>query len=328
MADLSTQYLGLKLKNPIIAASSGLTGSVEKIKKLVEAGVGAVVLKSLFEEQIIQNVQSVLSKANHVSYPEANDYVTEYVRQNDINAYLELIKACKSNFDIPIIASINCYSAEGWVDFARQAQQAGADAIEINIHFLNLDKNTRAEDIETLYYSVLQNVREQVEIPIVMKLGNQFANLIAFVNNLKVIGAEGVVLFNRFFEPDIDIHTLNIVAADVFSTPADIWHSLRWVALVSAKVQDINISASTGIHSGEAVIKQLLAGAQTVQICSAIYKNGVGVVNEMLDNLEQWMIEHQYNTINDFRGMLNYSQIEHPQMFERSQFMRYYSNYE
>lgn len=328
MNNLSTKYLGLTLKNPIIVSSSGLTNSISKIEKLVKAGVGAIVLKSLFEEQINQDISNAIYKGEGLDYPEAIDYVKGYVRENDVKDYLSLITEAKSRFDVPIIASINCFSASEWVDFAKQIEQAGADAIELNVFVVNTDKNSASSDYEQIYYNVLENVSKVISIPVSMKLGSYFSNLVSVVNRLSVSGAKGVVLFNRFYEPDVDINTLSLTSSDVFSTPAEIQKTLRWVAIVSSKVKGVDISASTGIHSGEGVIKQLLVGANTTQICSTVYKKGPKVITEMLDDISIWMNKKGYSSIDDFRGMMSYDTIPEPHIFERAQFMKYFSNLE
>ncbi|MBI9061695.1 MAG: dihydroorotate dehydrogenase-like protein [Marinilabiliaceae bacterium] len=328
MANLETKYLGLNLKNPIVVSSSGLTNSVEKIGKLVEAGAGAVVLKSLFEEQINHEVNNVIYKGEGFDYPEALDYVKGYTRDNSVNEYLKLIKETKAKYDIPVIASINCYSADEWVDFARQIEASGADALELNVFIVNTDKNSEAGDYEKIYYEVLNNVSQIISIPVSIKLGLYFSNLVSVVNKISVSGAKGVVMFNRFYEPDIDIDKLSLTSAEVFSSPADMRRTLRWVAIVSEKIQNIDISASTGVHNGEGVIKQLLAGATTVQVCSAIYKGGAKVVTEMVQKLESWMDDKGFKSVEEFRGSMNYGKIGDPHLYERAQFMRYFSSHE
>jgi len=328
MANLETKYLGLNLKNPIVVSSSGLTNSVEKIGKLVEAGAGAVVLKSLFEEQINHEVNNVIYKGEGFDYPEALDYVKGYTRDNSVNEYLKLIKETKAKYDIPVIASINCYSADEWVDFAQQIENSGADALELNVFVVNTDKNSEAGDYEKIYYDILNNVSQIISIPVSIKLGLYFSNLVSVVNKISVSGAKGVVLFNRFYEPDIDIDKMSMTAAEVFSSPADMRRTLRWVAIVSEKIQNIDISASTGVHNGEGVIKQLLAGATTVQVCSAIYKGGVNVVSEMVQKLESWMDDKGFKSVEEFRGSMNYGKIGDPHLYERAQFMKYFSSHE
>ena len=328
MANLETTYLGLKLKNPVIVGSSGLTNSVEKIVKLRDAGAGAVVLKSLFEEQINHDVNRVLYTGQGLDYPEAMDYITSYSRNNSVSEYIQLIKDAKAAVDIPVIASINCFSADEWIDFARQIEKAGADALELNLFVLNTDKNSDPSEYEELYHQIAKSVSEVVTIPVSMKLGLYFSNLVAVVNKLSVSGAKGVVLFNRFYEPDIDINNLTLTAAEVFSSPADIRRSLRWVAIVSDKIKNLDVAASTGVHDGDAVIKQLLAGAKAVQVCSAVYKNGPEIVTRMLNKLELWMDEKGFKSVDDFRGAMSYRKIQNPALYERAQFMRYFSKFE
>nr|WP_321410057.1 dihydroorotate dehydrogenase-like protein [uncultured Carboxylicivirga sp.] len=328
MANLETKYLGLTLKNPIIVSSSGLTNSVEKIARVVEAGAGAVVLKSLFEEQINYEINNAIYKGEGFDYPEAVDYIKGYTHDNAVGEYIKLIKDTKAKFDIPVIASINCFSADEWVDFAQQIEAAGADALELNVFMVNTDKNSDPSEYENLYYEVINNVSQVVNIPVSIKLGSYFSNLVSVVNKISVSGAIGVVMFNRFYEPDIDIDKMTITSSDVFSTSADIRRTLRWVAIVSGKIENIDISASTGIHDGEGVIKQILAGAKTVQVCSAVYKNGSSVIADMKSKLESWMDEKGFATIDDFRGKMNYSKIVDPQLYERAQFMKYFSKHE
>jgi len=328
MASLKTTYLGLNLKSPIIVGSSGLTNSVEKIIKLREAGAGAVVLKSLFEEQLNHEVDNSLQTAHNSNYPESYYYVGEYTKMSSVFSYLQLIKDAKSAVDIPIIASINCYSSHEWINLAKQIQDAGADALELNIHVVNTKKNVDASDYENMYYEVAEAVCKEVSIPVAMKLGFYISNLVSVVNKLAMKGVKGAVLFNRFYAPDIDINKIKPSVSGVFSTETDIRHSLRWVAIVSGKVKNIDIAASTGIHSGEAVIKQLLVGAKAVQICSSIYQNGPEVISHMLDFVNNWMKEKNFDTIDDFDGMLSYSNIDNPTLYERSQFMKYYASKE
>ncbi len=328
MANLETTYLGLKLKNPLIVSSSGLTNSVEKIKRLRDAGAGAVVLKSLFEEQINQELRHAIHTGDGFDHSEAEDYMREYSRHNSVSEYLTLISEAKAAVDIPVIASINCYSADEWINFAQNIQEAGADAIELNIFIVNTDKNSDAAEYEQTYYQVAEMVSQVVSIPVSMKLGMYFSNLLSVVNKLSVSGAKGVVLFNRFYEPDIDIYKMNLTAAEVFSTPSDIRRSLRWVSIVSSKIHNLDVAASTGVHDGTALIKQLLAGAQAVQVCSAIYKNGPAIITRMIDQLGQWMKDKKYKTIDDFRGEMSYRKIADPLMYERAQFMKYFSNFD
>ena len=327
MANLETTYLGLKLKNPLIAASSGLTSSIEKIKELNDAGIGAVVLKSIFEEQINNEVSNMLEKDQHnVGYPEAEDYIKNYLRDNTVTRHLELVKKAKEAVDIPIIASVNCVSSQEWTTFAKDFEEAGADAIELNIFYLPTDRHENSGMIEQLYTNVLTKVKKEVSIPVSVKFGLNHSNIIGMADMLKANGAAGVVMFNRFYEPDIDLDKMELVASEVFSSPSDLRQSLRWVGIVSSSVRHLDIAASTGIHDGEAVIKQLLAGAQVTQLCSTLYINGAAVVGSMLKQLEDFMKKWNFKSIDDFRGRLSYKNIPDPMVYERSQFMKYFSN--
>ena len=282
--NLQTNYMGLVLKNPLIVSSSALTNGVEKIKKLEAAGAGAVVLKSLFEEQIAYE-SNHLDNSMAGDYPEAYDYIKSYTRNNSVSDYVKLVREIKSSVSIPIIASIHCYSSEEWVGIARELQSAGADALELNINVLNTDKHGNCNDVEEKYYHIVKQVAKAVSIPVSVKIGSQFSNLVAVVKNIYASGAKGVVVFNRFFQPDIDIEKMTMISAEVFSSPNDYVQSLRWVAILSGQLKNVHLSASTGVHSGEVDIKQLLAGAQTVQICSSIYLHGASVLTRMLNDL-------------------------------------------
>jgi len=327
MSNLVTTYLGIKLRNPLIAASSGLTSSVEKIKELESAGIGAVVLKSIFEEQINNEVTSMLEKdQQNMAYPEAEDYIKNYLRDNTVTKHLELLRTVKEAVSIPVIASINCISSEEWTTFAKDFEEAGADAIELNIFYVPTDRNEKPGVVEQLYLDVLKKVKSEVSIPVAVKFGLNHSNIIGMADKLKANGAAGVVMFNRFYEPDINLETLELTSSEVFSSPTDLRRSLRWVGMVSSTVSNLDIAASTGIHNGDAVIKQLLAGAQVAQLCSTLYLNGVNFVEQILTDISVFMKKWNFNNIEDFRGRLSYKNIPDPLMYERSQFMKYFSN--
>lgn len=323
MVNLKTNYAGLTLRNPIIISSSGLTDTVEKIKKLEESGAGAVVLKSLFEEQIKYETGKFIQTTD---YPEAEDYLNYYVRSNNVDQYLTLIENAKKNVSIPVIASINCISSSEWIAFSKKIEAAGADALELNVYFLPVDKNVTSRSFENIYLQLATSVRELIRIPIIVKLGQQFTNLVNLVDQLYYRGISAVVLFNRFYSPDININEQKIISSDVFSNPSDIRHSLRWVAILSHFVNQIDIAASTGNHDGKAVIKQLLAGAKAVQVCSVIYKKGPGHIEEMLSDVKTWMTNNGMNTTEQFIGKMNYGNIKDPAVYERAQFMKYFSS--
>jgi dihydroorotate dehydrogenase (fumarate) len=326
MSNLETTFVGLKLKNPLVAASSGLTGSVDKIIELEQAGIGAVVLKSIFEEQIYGEVSNMLGKdAQNSGYPEAEDYIKGYLRDNTIKKHIELIENAKKSVKIPVIASINCISGEEWTTFSKDFEDAGADALELNIFYLPTSRLEKPGVVEQLYIDVLNKVKSGISIPVVVKFGIYHSNIIGMADKLKANGASGIVMFNRFYEPDINVDNLELTASEVFSSPGDIRRTLRWVGMVSSAVQNLDIAASTGIHNGNAVIKQLLAGAQVAQICSTLYLNGVKVIPEILNELSDFMKKWNFKKIDDFRGRLSYNNIPDPMLYERSQFMRYFS---
>ena len=323
MSKLSVSYLGLNLTSPIIVGSSGLTDSADKIARLAEVGAGAVVLKSLFEEQIKYEAGSMLTNDQ---YPEAQDYLMGYLKSNTLENYLKLIEGAKKRVDIPVIASINCVSSGEWESFAKQVEEAGADALELNVFLLPVDIKHTSEHFEKIYYNILNTIREKTNLPLSVKIGQNFSNLPAFVQNLYNRGANSVVLFNRFYAPDINIDKFEFTPADVLSSPYEIRNSLRWVGIISSIVEKIDVCASTGVHGGEAAIKQLLAGAKAVQVCSAIYKNGPAYIKTMLNEIENWMEKNTFDSIKDFTGRLNYKHIQDPTVFERSQFMKYFSD--
>ena len=324
MSTLSTRYMGLELKSPVIVGSSNFTSRIESIKEAEAAGAGAVVLKSLFEEQIVSLAHSMSARE---SYPEADDYLQYYTRTNSVDAYLDLVSGARKSVSIPVIASINCFSPKGWIDFALEIEKAGASALEVNIFFIPTDKHQSSTDSEKVYFMIIDNLRKKLKIPVSVKIGLRFSNLLNFVWQMHNHGASGIVLFNRFYEPDFDISNLSIVPASVLSNPLEQRYVLRWVGMVSGQDMKIDISASTGVHTGEDAIKYLLAGANTVQVCSALYKRGFTVISEINDSLHRWMEMKEFRTVDDFRGILNYRNIENPSLFERAQFMKHYSSY-
>ena len=322
MAQLKTTFAGLALENPIIISSSGLTNSAEKIKKLEEAGAGAVVLKSVFEEQINMQAGSMQGYGS----PEADDYLGAYVRSHALNEHISLIEETKKTCHIPVIASINCYSDSEWVDFAEMMEKAGADALELNILSLQTDKDYTPGSFEQRHIEILRHIKKVVKIPVIMKLGSNFTNPVSLINQLYANGAAAVVLFNRFYQPDIDLNTMQLVSGNVFSSHSDLSDTIRWTAIVSGKIPNISIASSTGVHDWEDVVKCLLAGASAVEMCSAIYTHGAEIISQITTCVEEWMHQAHYESLDQFIGKLNYANIPNPALYERSQFMKYFSN--
>jgi dihydroorotate dehydrogenase (fumarate) len=316
--------LGLELKSPVIAGSSGMTMSVSKAKIMADSGVGAIVLKSLFEEQI--NGEAGIIGTGYADYPEAADYILSYTRSNSLEKYLDSIADVKHATGVPVIASVSCISSNNWTDFSRQIENAGADAMELNLFYLPLDKNRKGTSYEQMYFDIAEKVKQTVKIPVAVKLGPNFTNLLNMIKELHFRKIEGVVMFNKFYEPNIDINKMQIVPGNIFSHASDLRVALRWVALASAQIPQIDISASTGIHDGTAAVKQLLAGAKTVQMTSALYQNGPEHIAKVTTFISEWMERHGFKTVDDFRGKLNYGDISNHELYERSQFMKYFSS--
>lgn len=323
MAQLTTTFAGLTLKNPIIISSSGLTNSVEKIKKLEEAGAGAVVLKSVFEEQI--DMQS--GSMHDYGAPEGDDYLGVYVRSHALNEHVTLIQEAKKACSIPIIASINCYTDSEWVDFAKTFEDAGADALEINILAVQGRKEYEYGSFEQKHIDILQHIRKVVKLPIIMKLGRNFTNPVALINQLYANGAAAVVLFNRFYEPDINIDQLSFTSTNIMSSASELADRIRWTALVNSQVPHIDLAVSGGVHCGKGVIKSILVGAAAVEVCTAVYQYGNKEIAAMIKELTEWMGKHNFETIGQFKGRLNASSAGEANPFERTQFMKYFSEY-
>ncbi|MDD2328044.1 MAG: dihydroorotate dehydrogenase-like protein [bacterium] len=323
MVTLETTFAGLQLKNPLIAASSGLTNSLKKIKELEDAGIGAVVLKSLFEEQIESHSGKL---AQLTDYPEAADYINTYVEMNHMEKYLDLIRSTKAECEVPVVASINCYKQSRWIDFARSVQDAGADALELNLFLLNAGEYGDTW-LEESYVNIVRELKRNLSIPLVIKMAKNISNLPGLVGRLKALGAAGVVLFNRFYQLDIDITHMEIVSGPVFSNPADFSDTLRWTAIVAGRVPDFDIACSYGVHSWEDAVKGILAGAAGVQLCSLLYQQDPPVIGEMLTCIEEWMGQNNYDSLDEFRGKLSYANIKNPSLYERVQFMKYFSDY-
>ena len=325
MTDLKTTFAGLSLRNPIIISSSGLTNSAGKNKRLAEAGAGAIVLKSLFEEQIMLEADQLKDPA---FYPEASDYLEEYIREHKLAEYLTLIKESKKECSIPIIASINCYSDSEWVDFAKQIQEAGADALEINILALQSDVQYTYGSFEQRHIDILRHIKQTVTIPVIMKLGDNLTNPVALIDQLYANGAAAVVLFNRFYRRDINIENMEQVSGEVFSTSADLATPLRWIGIASSVVNKIDYAASGGVANPEAVVKVILAGASAVEVCSAIYQNTNAFIGESTRFLSAWMERKGFNNIAQFKGKLNIKDVQGINTFERTQFLKYFGKKE
>lgn len=326
MADLKTTYLGLPLNNPLIAGSSGFTDSIDKLKLIEEQGAGAVVLKSLFEEEIMHEMEETFTKmtAENFLYPETYNHFEYEDIEDTLGNYIKLIRDAKRDLSIPVIASVNCITSQKWTHFAKELEDAGADALELNAFVLPSDFNRTAKENEQVYFDIVKEVQKHTKLPIALKLSYYFSSLAPTLQKLSKTGIGSLVMFNRFYSPDFDLKTLKVEPSNVLSNASDITQSLRWIAIMAGRV-DCQLSASTGVHDGKGLIKQLLAGADTVQIASTLYKNGYDIIGIMLKELNTWMQENDFKSVDDFRGKLSQEKIKNPASYERVQFMKYFS---
>jgi dihydroorotate dehydrogenase (fumarate) len=323
MANISTTYMGLSLKSPVIVGSSPLTQSVDDIRRLEEAGAGAVVLKSLFEEQILMDVDAL--RVNNISgtFSDTENYFQYFEREKSIGEYLQLIKDAKKAVDIPVIASINCVTAGEWVTFAQKVQKAGADALELNIFNLPADEEFTGHDYEQTYFDIVNEVSKLVNLPIAIKLSSYFSGFANFAVRLDHTKVDAMVLFNRFYEPDVNIEKVEITTRSFRSISTDNSQVLRWLGILSPLVK-ADLCASTGIVDGETLIKNMLVGANAGMVVSQILKEGPGVITKMNDTLSEWMDKHGMENTGQFIGQLDQKSVSKPTLFERSQFMRYF----
>ncbi|MBK3519603.1 dihydroorotate dehydrogenase-like protein [Carboxylicivirga marina] len=326
MPDISTTYMGLKVKSPIIAASSGLTNSLDDIKAIEKAGAGAVVLKSLFEEEIVTEMERDLKKmhSENYLYPETMDYYESFDVENTLSDYLKLITDCKKEVGIPVIASINCITSHNWTSYARTLQDAGADGIELNIYVLPSDTERHTKDNEHVYFDIVEAVLKEVNIPVSIKISHYFSNLADVISRLSKTGIAGLTLFNRFYSPDIDVDNLEVIPTHIFSQEHEYTMPLRWIAITSDRTA-CDLAATTGIHESRTIIKMLLAGAKVVHIASALYKNGIESIERYNHELDKWMQKHDFKTLDDFRGSLSQSKAVNPAGYLRVQFMKHFS---
>jgi len=327
--DISTTYMGMNLRSPLVASASPLSESVDNIRRMEDAGVGAVVLFSLFEEQIrheremlhhymTEGTDSFAEALTHFPEPET------YHAGSD--QYLELIRKAKAAVKIPIIASLNGVSIGGWIRFARKMQAAGADALELNIYYIPTDMTLSGYQVEQTYIEILQAVKKTVDIPVAVKLSPYFSNMANMALQLENAGANALVLFNRFYQPDIDVETLDVRPNVILSTPQAMRLPLTWIAILYKRIL-IDMAATSGIHSGKDAIKMILAGANVTMMASALLKNGIDHVRVVEQQLRGWMEQHEYESVKQMRGSVSQMHAEDPSAFERAQYMRALTTY-
>ncbi len=320
-----TKYLGLDIESPIIAGSCGLTSDIEHLKKLEAAGAGAVIIKSVFEEQIIYDIKRNLSvMAPTDNYGMSYEYIAAHVADDSLGKHFDLIKEAKNQLHIPVIGSINCYSFENWMTYTQRFQEAGCDALELNMAILPYETNLSCEDVDRLFSDIINTLRKSVSIPVSVKVSQNFTDMANFMQRLSWMGINGITLFNKPLNVDIDVNTMQLQHAPSLSTPEELYNTLRWVAILSKKLR-CDISASTGVHTADDVVKMLLAGAGTVQVVSCLYKNGVDYMRTLNDGLVKWMEQKGFESIDQFRGQLAVKVNEQASLFFRTQFMKHFA---
>ena len=327
--DLSTTYLGMKLKNPLVASSSPLTREISRLRQMEDAGAAAVVLYSLFEEQIRMEShtlnehlwQGAESFAEALSYfPEAAEY------QTGPSAYMEHISRAKAALDIPVIGSLNGVSTGGWIEYARLMEEAGADAIELNVYYIATDLDMPSEAVEQLYMDVLRDVQTAVSIPIAMKLSPYFSNMAYMANRLAEAGAEGLVLFNRFYQPDLDLDELAVVPNLKLSSSVEMRLPLRWIAILYGRIPT-DFALTTGVHTPTDVLKGVAAGASVTMLASELLQNGINRFQLLENGITNWLEENEYESLEQLKGSLSQINCAEPAAFERANYMRVLSSY-
>ena len=319
--DLSTTYMGLKLKNPIIVSSSKITNNARGVANCAKWGAGAIVLKSLFEEQLLANKDKLMDDdEKYFWHPEAVEFINDNAKEHGLQEYLNLIREAKEMVDIPIIGSIHCNTPNEWPKFASRLEEAGIDGLELNIAIIPFDENISSKEIEDTYIEIVREVKKHVSVPVAVKIGPMFTNIISIVTRLEDAGADAVVLFNRFYRPDIDIVNERIKRNRIYSGPEEMTQPLRWVSLLANRVE-CDVVGNTGIHDAESVIKHLMVGAAATQVCTILVKNGISYIDKLLSDMEEWMQQQHYHSIDQFRGKITRN-IDNISAFERIQYMK------
>ncbi len=324
MVDLNTTYLGMQLKNPLVASASPLSKKADRVRRLEDAGVSAVVMYSLFEEQITHESLALdyfLSRGSE-SFAEAMNYFPEMDHYNvGPESYLELIQKLKKSVDIPIIASLNGVSTGGWVDYAKRMEEAGADAIELNIYFISTDPKVTSQELEQAHVDLVTDIRKQVHVPLAVKLSPFFSTLPNLATHLAKAGANGLVLFNRFIQPDLDIETLEVVPTIQLSTSDELRLPLRWVAILYGKVK-ADLALTGGVHTALDLIKAVMAGANVTMLASELIAKGPERASEILDEMTHWMEKYEYESVKQMCGSMSQQSVAEPAAFERANYMK------
>jgi dihydroorotate dehydrogenase (fumarate) len=330
MTDLSTTYLGLKLKNPLVASASPFTKKLENIRRMEEAGLAAVVMHSLFEEQITfeSNELDHFLNAGTESFAEAITYFPDLPTYNiGPEAYLELVRKARESVQIPVIASLNGISSGGWAEYARKIEQAGASALELNLYFLPTDPNLSGAELEEEYLRLVREVRAKIKIPLAVKLSPFFTAIPQMAKRFADAGAGGLVLFNRFYQPDLDLEKLEVAPQLKLSSSDDLLLPLRWIAILYGRVK-ADFALTGGVHTGRDLIKAVMAGANVAMTTSALLQNGLSHAGKILKETDSWMAEREYASIRQMRGSLSQKAVAEPAAFERANYMKALRTYD
>jgi len=323
MVDLTTDYLGMQLANPLVPSASPLSKDMDLAKRLEDAGASALVMYSLFEERI-EHEQRHMSRFVHeqdIGHAEASSYIQvpdDYTSYQD--KYLNRLQALKSSLEIPVIASLNGTSLDGWVSYGKELQQAGADALEVNVYYIAANADETGSDVENRYVELLHQLREHVSVPVTMKLSPYFSSLTHIATRLEEAGASGLALFNRFYQPDIDLETLKVVPRIELSSPQEALLRIRWTALLFGKVK-CSLAVTGGFHHHEDIIKALLAGADVTHLCSVLLEKGPEYISELRDGLSNWLTEHEYESVSQLKGSISQDRAIDPAAYERANYM-------
>jgi dihydroorotate dehydrogenase (fumarate) len=330
MTDLSTTYLGLKLKNPLVASSSPFSKKIDTIRKLEAAGVSAVVMHSLFEEQIVKESLELdhFLNAGTESFAEAITYYPNLEKYNvGPEGYLELIRKAREAVQIPVIASLNGVSSGGWIKYAGKIEQAGAHALELNLYYLSTDTNLSGAELEEEYVRLVRDVRAAVRIPLAVKLSPFFTSLPQMARRLSAAGANGLALFNRFYQPDLDLETLEVVPSLTLSESSDLRLPLRWIAILYGRVE-ADLALTSGVHTGQDLLKAVMAGASVAMATSSLLQNGVEHAGKILREAERWMVDHEYKSVSQMKGSMSQKAVAKPAAFERANYMKALLSYD
>ncbi|QEY58605.1 dihydroorotate dehydrogenase-like protein [Pseudomonas sp. C27(2019)] len=326
MIDLSTEYLGLKLKNPLVPSSSPLTGDLDSARELEDAGASALILPSLFEESILASEAAAVRFLHEqdIGFGEAGSFLPmpdESLYRSELDEYLHYIQTLKNSLSIPVIASLNGISTEGWTGYGKQLQEAGADALELNVYYVAADMFESGAEVEARYINVLRELKQHVTLPITMKLSSQFSSVGHFVRSLQDAGAQGVSLFNRFYQPDIDLLTREVVPTLSLSSSYESLLRVHWVATLFGKV-DLSLAVTGGMHSATDVMKALMAGADVTHLCSVLLKQGPQALAEIEQSMREWMAQHEYQSVQQLKGSVCRDKAIDPSAYDRANYVQ------